>query len=46
MKHHDYRKLEYHQEDSRICEKFVKIDPNRPYSFQVWQKYISRISSE
>jgi len=46
MKHLDYRNLEYHQEDSRICEKFVKIDPYRPYSFQVWQKYISRISAE
>jgi len=46
MKNLDYRSLEYAQEDSRICEKFVKIDPNRPYSFQVWQKYISRISAE
>ena len=46
MKNLDYRSLEYAQEDSKICEKFVKIDPNRPYSFQVWQKYISRISEE
>jgi len=46
MKNLDYRSLEYAQEDSRICEKFVKIDRNRPYSFQVWQKYISRISVE
>ena len=46
MKNLDYRSLEYAQEDSKICEKFVKIDPNRPYSFQVWQKYISRISAE
>jgi IS5 family transposase len=38
--------LEYAQEDSRICEQFVKINPLRPYSFQVWQKYISRISAE
>jgi len=44
MKNLDYRALEYAQEDSRICEKFVKINPLRPYSFQVWQKYISRIS--
>ena len=44
MKNLDYRGLEYAQEDSRICEHFVKIDPLRPYSFQVWQKYISRIS--
>jgi len=46
MKNLDYRSLEYAQEDSKICEKFVKIDPYRPYSFQVWQKYISRISRE
>jgi IS5 family transposase len=46
MKHLDYRGLEYAQEDSRICEQFVKINPRRPYSFQVWQKYISRISEE
>jgi len=46
MKNLDYRALEYAQEDSRICEKFVKINPLRPSSFQVWQKYISRISEE
>jgi transposase, IS5 family len=46
MKNLDYRGLDYAQEDSRICEKFVKINPLRPYSFQVWQKYISRISKE
>jgi IS5 family transposase len=46
MKHLDYRALEYAQEDSRICEQFVKINPDRPYSFQVMQKYISRISDE
>jgi IS5 family transposase len=46
MKHLDYRSLEYAQEDSRICEQFVKINPNRSYSFQVMQKYISRISDE
>jgi IS5 family transposase len=44
MKNLDYRSLEYAQEDSRICEQFVKTDRQRPYSFQVWQKYISRIS--
>lgn len=42
----DYRKLEYHQEDSRIAALFIKIDPLRPYSFQLYQKYISRIKSE
>jgi IS5 family transposase len=46
MKQLDYRSLEYAQEDSRICEQFVKINPERPYSFQVMQKYISRISDE
>jgi IS5 family transposase len=46
MKNLDYRALEYAQEDSRMCEHFVKINPQRPYSFQVWQKYISRISAE
>ena len=42
----NYRELEYHQEDSRICELFVKIDVYRPYSFQAFQKYISRIQPE
>lgn len=42
----DYRELEYHQEDSRICALFVKIDELRPYSFQMYQKYISRIKPE
>jgi IS5 family transposase len=42
----DYRELEYHQADSRICEQFVKIDPLRPFSFQVYQKYISKISAD
>ena len=46
MKCLDYRELEYHQVDSRICEQFVKIDPLRPFSFQVFQKYISKISSD
>ena len=35
MKNLDYRSLEYAQEDSKICEKFVKINPYRPYRFQV-----------
>ena len=42
----DYRELEYHQEDSRIAALFIKIDPLRPYSFQMYQKYISRIRPE
>ena len=46
MKQLDYRELEYAQTDSRICEQFVKINPLRPYSFQVFQKYISKISAD
>ena len=41
-----YRELEYHQIDSRICALFIKIDELRPYSFQVYQKYISQIHSD
>ena len=44
MKGYDYRELEYAQIDSRICEQFVKINPARPYTFQMYQKYISRIT--
>jgi IS5 family transposase len=46
LKKLDYRTLSYHLEDSRICEQFVKIDRQRPFSFQVLQKYISKISKE
>lgn len=42
----EYRELEYHQIDSRICARFIKIDELRPYSFQMYQKYISRINAE
>lgn len=42
----DYRQLEYHQADSRICEQFLKIENGREYSFQMYQKYISRIKAE
>lgn len=42
----DYRELEYHQSDSRICALFIKIDELRPYSFQMYQKYISKITPE
>ncbi len=41
----DYRKLEYHQTDSRICALFIKVDEFRPFSFQMYQKYISKIKS-
>ena len=42
----EYRELAYHQIDSRICARFIKIDELRPFSFQMYQKYISRIKSE
>jgi IS5 family transposase len=42
----EYRELEFHQTDSRICAAFLKIDELRPYSFQVYQKYISRIKAD
>lgn len=42
----EYRELEYHQIDSRICAMFIKIDELRPYSFQLYQKYISQISPD
>lgn len=42
----EYRELEYHQSDSRICCLFIKIDELRPYSFQMYQKYISKIKSD
>ena len=46
MKQLDYRELEYHQSDSRICAQFIKIDELRPFSFQMYQKYISKIEAE
>lgn len=42
----DYRQLEYDQTDSRICALFIKIDELRPYSFQMYQKYISKITPD
>jgi transposase, IS5 family len=46
LKQLDYRELAYHQTDSRICATFVKIDELRPYSFQMYQDYISRIKQD
>ncbi len=43
MKGLDYRELEYSQSDSRICASFIKLDMRKPYSFQMFQKYISKI---
>jgi len=42
----DYRELEYAQNDSRICSAFIKLDDRNPFSFQLFQKYISRIKPE
>lgn len=42
----DYRGLEYAQADSKVCGVFLKLDERKPFSFQLWQKYISRISNE
>jgi transposase, IS5 family len=41
-----YRDLEYAQTDSRICAAFIKLDERRPYSFQTWHKYISKVRAE
>lgn len=41
-----YRELEYAQHDSRICSIFIKLGHRTPFSFEVFQKYISRISGE
>lgn len=46
MRGMDYRELEYAQNDSRICANFIKLDGRTPYSFQMFQKYISRIKPE
>lgn len=42
----DYRELEYAQSDSRICENFIKLEGREPFSFQMFQKYISRVKPE
>jgi len=46
MRGMDYRELEYAQNDSRICATFIKLDGRDPFSFQLFQKYISRIQPE
>ena len=42
----DYRELEYAQEDSRICGAFIKLEERSPFSFEMFQKYISKIRAE
>jgi IS5 family transposase len=44
LKAYDYRELEYAQTDSRICANFIKLDLRKPFSYQMFQKYISRIT--
>jgi transposase, IS5 family len=46
MKNLTYRELEYQQHDSRLCAVFIKLDDRKPFSFKVFQKYISLISAE
>jgi IS5 family transposase len=46
MKGYDYRELEYAQSDSRICSNFIKLDDRQPFSFQMFQKYISKIQPD
>lgn len=46
MKGYDYRELQYAQLDSRICATFIKLDERKPFSFQMFQKYISRIKAQ
>jgi len=38
-----YRELGYARSDPGICETFIGFDKERPFSFRVWQKYISKI---
>jgi IS5 family transposase len=46
MKNLTYRELEYEQHDSRMCATFIKLDDRKPFCFEAYQKYISRISGE
>jgi len=45
MKSLDYRELAYAQIDSRICATFIKLDDRKPFSFQLFQSYISKIKA-
>ena len=44
MKNLAYRELESAQHDSRMCALFIKLDDRKPFSFKVYQKYMSRIN--
>lgn len=41
-----YRELEVQMDDSRVFENFTKIPQDSGFSFQVFHKYISRISED
>jgi IS5 family transposase len=41
----DYEELDLHQDDSKICGEFIKLD-QKQFSEKTWQKYIARISGE
>jgi len=42
----DYRELEYAQHDSKVCSAFIKLDGRKPFSFELFYKYISQIKGE
>jgi IS5 family transposase len=42
----DYRELEYAQHDSKVCGAFIKLDGRKPFSFELFYKYISQIKGE
>lgn len=46
MKNLTYRELEFSQHDSRLCALFIRLDDRKPFSFALYQKYISRITGE
>jgi IS5 family transposase len=46
IKGYEYRELEYAQSDSRICSTFIKLDERKPFSFTLFQKYISKITAK
>jgi IS5 family transposase len=46
MKNLTYRELEFQQHDSRLCSVFIGLDDRKPFTFKVYQKYISQISAE
>ncbi len=41
IKKQDYRELEYAQHDYIVCIAFIKLDGRKPFSFELFHKYIS-----